>query len=79
MVIESCLGDCGEDFKSESTIKSYDSSGMQVFGCDMRDQLIVLLREKFEMGSSLVSFSLGGLASPPWTGSTAHSLKIGGS
>jgi hypothetical protein len=35
----------------------------------------VLLREKFEMGSSLVSFSLGELASPPWTEPRTHSLK----
>jgi hypothetical protein len=44
----------------------------------MRDQLIVLLGEKFEMGSSPVSFSLEELASPPWTEPRTHSPKTRG-
>jgi hypothetical protein len=47
-------------------------------GCDIRDQLIVLLREKFEMGSSIVSFSLEELASPPCTEPRTHSPKTEG-
>jgi hypothetical protein len=42
MVVENGLNDDWEDFKSGGNNKSYDSSGMQVFG--LRYEILIYLR-----------------------------------